>query len=170
MTVNKDMVNKMLKPLTKPPHEPGNGNAARGVAVGAGIVAAAAVATGAAASPLADYAWAHRPLVISAPTAGDAALARQRALLAGEADALAERDMVVIEIVGDEAWVASGEPRSFAAEALGRHLRLPPGGFAAVLIGKDTGVKLRSNDPVSPTSLFALIDRMPMRRREMSER
>jgi hypothetical protein len=37
-------------------------------------------------------------------------------------------------------------------------------------IGKDGGVKLRSAEPVAAGDFFALIDTMPMRRREMRER
>ncbi|MEO1019351.1 MAG: DUF4174 domain-containing protein, partial [Pseudomonadota bacterium] len=39
--------------------------------------------------------------------------------------------------------------------------------FRVLLIGKDGGVKLRSNEWVSAHEVFALIDTMPMRRREM---
>ena len=46
----------------------------------------------------------------------------------------------------------------------------PGAGSQVLLIGKDGGVKLRSTEPVSTDELFALIDSMPMRRREMEER
>ena len=45
-----------------------------------------------------------------------------------------------------------------------------PGRFAAVLVGKYGTVKHRSDKPVEPDGLYALIDEMPMRRREMRER
>ena len=45
-----------------------------------------------------------------------------------------------------------------------------PGRFAAVLVGKDGTVKHRSGEPVEPEYLYALIDQMFMRRREMRER
>jgi hypothetical protein len=43
-------------------------------------------------------------------------------------------------------------------------------GFEILLIGKDGTVKLRSDKPVSSEDLFALIDSMPMRKREMRNR
>jgi hypothetical protein len=43
-------------------------------------------------------------------------------------------------------------------------------GFQVVLVGKDGGVKLRSAEPIAADDFFALIDTMPMRRREMRER
>jgi hypothetical protein len=41
--------------------------------------------------------------------------------------------------------------------------------YAVLLIGKDGGVKLRREVPVTTTELFSLIDSMPMRKREMRE-
>ena len=41
--------------------------------------------------------------------------------------------------------------------------------FAAVLIGRDGGQKLRSGSPISAEELFGKIDEMPMRRRELRE-
>ena len=42
-----------------------------------------------------------------------------------------------------------------------------PGGFKLVLVGKDGGVKLEQDAVLAPEELFAVIDRMPMRRNEM---
>ena len=42
--------------------------------------------------------------------------------------------------------------------------------FRVVLIGKDGGVKLRQEEPISVADLFALIDSMPMRKQEMRQR
>jgi len=42
--------------------------------------------------------------------------------------------------------------------------------FALLLVGKDGGVKLTRNEPVALDEICALVDRMPMRRREMRER
>lgn len=41
---------------------------------------------------------------------------------------------------------------------------------AAVLVGRDGGVKVRSDEPVPTPDLFARVDAMPMRRREMREK
>lgn len=44
------------------------------------------------------------------------------------------------------------------------------GRFAAVLVGKDGTAKFRSDAPFPAPDLFALIDAMPMRRREVREK
>lgn len=42
--------------------------------------------------------------------------------------------------------------------------------FAVVLIGRDGGEKFRAGEPVSAAELFARVDEMPMRRRELRDR
>lgn len=119
----------------------------------------AALATGVAAGgdPLDALRWRSRVLVVSAPDVGNAGLKAQRAALGPVRGGLAERDLVVIEAIG-------GEP---AAQALRNRLGLPEGAFRAVLVGKDGGAKLTSDEPIPPQRLFATIDSMPMRREEM---
>ncbi len=122
---------------------------------------ATATATAAAAETfLASLRWASRVLVISAPASGDPALRAQRDALGPHRGGLAERDLVVLEAVGD-----SAEARHLRAE-----LGLPTGVFQAVLVGKDGGAKLTSDTPIPPQKLFATIDAMPMRRDEMHGR
>ena len=117
-----------------------------------------------------DYAWSHRPLVVFAASEDAHELERQRASLRDAEAGLVARDMVVIEVIGREAGTVDGQPLSDAAVA---HLveRYDPSAnaFEVLLIGKDTGVKLRRGEPVATETLFEVIDSMPMRQREMRE-
>jgi hypothetical protein len=70
---------------------------------------------------------------------------------------LVERDIVVLSDV-------SAPGRSQFREAL------QIDGFEIFLIGMDGGVKLRSKTPISVEELYAVIDAMPMRRREMRDK
>jgi hypothetical protein len=120
----------------------------------------AASAAFAATNPLAAYRGWSRVVVASAATADDPALARQRAIfgrLGAEAKA---RDLVLLEAVGDGA----------NARALREALGIAGRGFAAVLVGKDGGAKLRTSHPLDAAELFSVIDAMPMRRQEVRER
>ncbi len=119
-------------------------------------------------APLAAYAWRARPFLVFADAENSDALSRQRAALAAHGQALAERAVPVIEVVAGAVTV-SGAPSDLSAEALRRRYDAPRGRFAARLIGKDQGVKLTRSDPVDADTLFALIDAMPMRRRELAE-
>jgi hypothetical protein len=126
-----------------------------------GGAALAALATAAAAgTSLEALRWRSRVLVVSAPTAGDAGLKAQRAALGPVRGGLAERDLVVLEAVGDTP----------DALALRTELGLPAGQFRAVLVGKDGGAKLTAREPIPPQKLFSTIDAMPMRRDEMQTR
>jgi hypothetical protein len=111
---------------------------------------------------LADLRWEKRVLALFDAEPSDALERQSAALLADEA-ALAERDMVVFAVVGDEVRPVYGAPPSDTAASLRERLAAG-GGFQAVLIGKDGGVKRRSAEPISLRELEAVIDAMPMRR------
>jgi len=130
----------------------------RATLIGLGL--AALTAGAATAGPLDAYRWRSRVLVLSAPDAADADLRAQRVALASLRSGAAERDLVVLEAIGDGA-----EARRLRAQ-----LSLPAGEFRAVLVGKDGGAKLEAAAPIPPQTLFATIDAMPMRRSEIQER
>ena len=56
------------------------------------------------------------------------------------------------------------------ATVLRSHYRVGAGQFTVILVGKDGGEKYRAERVVDPDELFALIDTMPMRRREMRKK
>ncbi len=119
------------------------------------ILLAAALA----ASPtLAQMRWDRRVLIVAAPSAQDPALAEQRRILGGWTAKGDERDLTVVEIVGDRVRGAGD-----TGPALRHKFRLPAG-FTAILIGKDGGEKLRSAHPFPTAVLEQTIDAMPMRR------
>lgn len=102
--------------------------------------------------------WQKRVLVISAPDANDRLLLEQRRIIARWRLGAEERDLAVVEVVGDDV-VGASDPASL----LRLSFRLPTVGFAVVLVGKDGGAKLKENRPISAAFLEATIDAMPMR-------
>lgn len=104
--------------------------------------------------------WQKRVLLLAAPTAEQADFRQQKALLATQATALNARDFLVLEVFYQQLSEAD-------TQFLTRKIGLRPPAFAAVLIGKDGGVKKRSTKPIAPQSLFDIVDQMPMRRQEM---
>ena len=88
----------------------------------------------------------HRVLYAYAPTIADPALLRQRSLFDAAKSGMADRDLVLIPVIGKRPH------------------------FEAVLVGKDGGEKLRSPEPLTPERLFETIDAMPMRQQEMRQR
>jgi hypothetical protein len=113
-----------------------------------------------AAPPLTKWRWHNRLLLVFAPTRDDPAYQAQRAALDAAAAGGAERDLVAISVLGTTA------DHGLDGAALRAAYRVPADRFAVLLIGKDGGEKLRAATPVSSERLFAVIDRMPMRRSE----
>ena len=95
-----------------------------------------------------------RPVVILSDARDDPRVARQVASLDRFKAGCDEREIEVLR---------EGEPDG----PLRRRLGVAGHGFAVVLVGKDGSVKQVWRAPVAPSRIFALIDAMPMRRREM---
>ncbi len=94
---------------------------------------------------LAAHQWRHRFLVIDAPELTTEDYRRQLAWLDAAKAGLQERDVHLVTRTGAPA-------------------------FRVRLVGKDGGVKSDQGTPIEVTTLFALIDAMPMRRAEMAGR
>lgn len=108
------------------------------------------------------YRWQRRPLLLFAPDRDHPTFRRQRELLAGREGDLEERELTVLELLADAA-----HPSSLLAARLRDRYDVAPGAFALLLIGKDGGCKRRGGDATDLDILFAQIDAMPMRVREM---
>ncbi|APX87205.1 hypothetical protein BV511_22375 [Methylorubrum extorquens] len=129
-------------------------------AMTAAMLAVAGSAGAAEGDPLSGYRWKSRVLVLAAPDGDDAQLKAQRQAMASGRTGASARDLVTVEAVGKGA----------EASALRRHLGLPDNAFRAVLVGKDGGAKLTSEEPIPPQRLFSTIDAMPMRQDEAKRR
>jgi hypothetical protein len=113
----------------------------------------------------------NRLLLIFAPSASDEGYARQRDLLKRHEAGFADRDLLALHLFEDGSGGSMGEPVTpEQAAAARREFGVGDGLFAAVLVGRDGGAKLRSGEPVPAPDLFARVDAMPMRRREMREK
>jgi hypothetical protein len=115
-----------------------------------------------------EYAWKNRPILVFAPSAEEPAYRTQVRLLIDNAAGCEERDIVLFLLPVEGRRTVDGTPVSHgASDLLWKQFRVPVDRFAILLVGKDGGVKLRSEEPVSADEIFRLIDRMPLRRREM---
>ncbi|WP_375172676.1 DUF4174 domain-containing protein [Pseudooceanicola sp.] len=105
---------------------------------------------------LSDYRGSERLVVIFAPSLDDPKMKQALAALRLAEPGLDDRDVVVLTDTSPE------------ADSLMRE-KLNPEGFTMLLVGKDGGIKMRTQDVMSPEEIFATIDAMPMRRQEMQE-
>lgn len=116
-----------------------------------------------------SYAWANRPVIIFSPAADDPNLLRQSDLPDASADELRQRDIVLIKVTSENVRAKHGPAPAATTAEMRRRLAVSASDFVVLLVGKDTGVKLRSSEVVDPQALFSLIDAMPMRRRKMRQ-
>lgn len=112
-----------------------------------------------------------RPLIIFADSPDNPEVGEQFRQILADPQALAEREVIVVEIYALGVSKYRGQPLSPAsAKAWQDRFRAGRWDFEAVLVGKDSGVRLRSPKAVTVEELAAKIDELPMRRREMYER
>jgi len=115
-----------------------------------------------------QYKWKNRIILLTSSSASDIKLVQQLGLLSGKDQALVERDLILIQLLSKSPSLIEGEILSQqSAEKIRSQFEISKEEFEILLIGKDGTVKLRSDKPVSSEDLFALIDSMPMRKREM---
>lgn len=105
---------------------------------------------------LSEFQWVARPVIVFADTPNDPAFIEQLDLLGDRPDDLVERDVVVI---------TDTDPGTLSD--IRRRLR--PRGFQLVLIGKDGDINLRKPFPWHVREITRIIDKMPMRQREIRE-
>lgn len=116
------------------------------------------------------FAWQKRPLVVIVPSMQAPLREAQRAQVAEHRAGFAERDMAYVEVVGDAVLVDDRPRVDLDAAAIRARYGVDGETSVVLLVGKDTGVKLRSVDaPIAWSTLRATIDAMPMRQREMRE-
>lgn len=107
--------------------------------------------------PLAAYLWETRPVIVFADNIRDPRFQEQMQSLDSRSHDMETRDVVVL---------TDTDPA--AAGPLRRKLR--PRGFMMVIVDKDGRIIQRAPHPMSADALMRLIDRTPMRRREVDER
>lgn len=100
------------------------------------------------------YRWLNRLIVVFSDSPNDPRFAEQMELLLSRPDELQDRDVIVLT---DTDPVAKSHLRG----------QLRPRGFVVLIIGKDSGVKLRKPFPWSVREISRAIDKMPLRQREI---
>ena len=116
---------------------------------------------------LAAHRWQHRLVLVFAPTASDSDYAEQLAVFAGHEPDNADRDLLIGTFPAQEP--GQFDDQTIAPDAvvtLRQQLAVQEDRFSVLLIGKDGGVKMRADRPLSAEQIFTTIDQMPMRQQE----
>ena len=115
---------------------------------------------------LKDYRWQNRIIMINSD-ANDKLSKEQKQILLVDEQGLKERHILIFEIDSDKIIDITNQKKYPIEQNALKQLQLTEGIFEVLLIGKDGGVKLRSDSPVEKGAFFGLIDQMPMRQAEM---
>ncbi len=119
---------------------------------------------------LSAYQWENRLLLLFAPTSQNDAYQQQVTYLSGHEAGLEDRDLIVFHLFHNEpSRVGDDTVTPDAVAKLRAEMQVRSEEFSLLLVGKDGTVKRRSAEPVATEDLFAQIDGMPMRQREMRE-
>jgi hypothetical protein len=117
---------------------------------------------------LGQYRWKNRLLFLFSPSPEVPAYQSLNQELQRNPDGVTDRDLLVFRVLEQgQSIMESQEISPQGTENLRRRFGVNKGTFTVVLVGKDGGVKLERSGPVSLSVIFALIDSMPMRQREM---
>ena len=100
-----------------------------------------------------QHQWQDRVVLLFSNDDHNVDLVTMRSALAQDLRGVQERDMVVYVL----------KPSS----EIGQQFGVVGHGFTVILVGKDGGEKMRQAQAVALKELYATIDRMPMRQREM---
>ncbi len=117
------------------------------------------------------YQWRKRVLVVGGRGQDEQEMQDQLEGVSTTRDAFEERDMALVVLRNDAASTAGDRVLTGEEVAAVRAaLDIPTDSFAVRLVGKDGTVKLSRAGAVAMPDIYALIDSMPMRQREMEER
>ena len=111
---------------------------------------------------LKPYKWENRVIILVASEPDHPMLPRQLRIFEERSPGIKERDLVIFSNQADSL-------DNSIRQAIRNNFDLPDEGFRFLLIGKDGSVKIDRAEVVSSKELFAIIDAMPMRRREMKD-
>lgn len=106
-------------------------------------------------------------LLVFAPSLASPAYQQQMRLFAQEKPGFADRDLVLVQVLGAGVAYANDQRIDEASVAkLRERFGVNKGDFRVILVGKDGGTKRRDTAPVQARAIFNEIDAMPMRQQK----
>ena len=119
---------------------------------------------------LSDYLWENRILLVFSPAATDSRHQEQMQAFWQATEGVLDRDTILVEIFPTAGRLDGEAIDESSVLRLREAYAIEPDRFTVILVGKDGWEKRRDLEPVSAAEIFAEIDAMPMRQREMQER
>ena len=116
------------------------------------------------------YQWENRILIVKTEGSESELYLTQLEELRSQEQGLAERKLLIYQVKGQyyrKGLKDDGEWRIINNKRLLTISNKSNSNFEVILIGLDGGIKLRRSEVLPTNELFAIIDGMPMRRREL---
>jgi hypothetical protein len=120
---------------------------------------------------LTKFQWKNRLLFLFAEDASDPFFKNLQGQIMAQKAEVDDRDLIVFEVPAQGPARMNNSPLDRKeADSIRTHFAIPSNTFNLILVGKDGGIKLKSEDRVDLSDVFGLIDSMPMRQREMQRK
>lgn len=118
-----------------------------------------------------DYRWENRVVLIFSENQQKSTYQRQLDEFSDDMAGMESRELIVVSVFEDgESNIDGRAITKSSAKKLREIYFEDSGSYTFILIGKDGGVKIRSEKLVPKKTLFSRIDSMPMRQQEMKNR
>ena len=119
---------------------------------------------------LSKHRWENRLILILTDDENNSNFQSQLAEFRKDLTGLNERKIIIYQVMPGEYKTGLNGDNKTKSARLYNEYKKTDAGFEVVLLGLDGGVKLQQNELLSLEELYAVIDVMPMRRREIERK
>ncbi len=116
---------------------------------------------------LSKHRWENRLILLLTDDENNSTFQSQLAEFRKDFTGLNERKLIIYQVMPEEFKTGLNTGNKIKSDCLYNDYKKTNSGFEVILLGLDGGIKLRLDELLSLEKLFAIIDAMPMRRREI---
>ncbi|TVQ06781.1 MAG: DUF4174 domain-containing protein [Bacteroidetes bacterium] len=122
------------------------------------------------AQDLSKHKWENRLILLITDDENNSTFKSQIVEFRKDLTGLNERKLIIYQVMPGEYKTGLNGETKIKSSRLYKDYKKSDAGFEVVLLGLDGGVKLQQNELLSLEKLYATIDAMPMRRREIERK
>jgi hypothetical protein len=119
------------------------------------------------AQDLSKHRWENRLILLITDNETNSTFQSQIAEFRKDLNGLNERRLIIYQVMPQEFKTGLNGANKTKSDRLYKDYKKTGSGFEVVLLGLDGGIKLQQNELLPLEKLYAIIDAMPMRRREI---
>ena len=119
------------------------------------------------AQDLSKHRWENRLVLLLTDDEKNSTFQFQLAEFRKELNGLNERRLIIYQVMPEEFKTGLNGANKIKSDRLYKDYKKSDSGFEVVLLGLDGGIKLQQDELLPLEKLYAIIDAMPMRRREI---